>query len=127
MIYEIVDKPKKIETALLDSAVSFASSYLQLEVDFVLKFETLRNYQFGFCDYDEDEIIITIAKRLSPKDAIRTLFHELIHVKQHLDGILERGYVWRGQVYERDYNELPWEIEAYDLEEKMMEKFYGSH
>lgn len=125
MIYEILNKPKKIEPILLDNAVSFAFSYLQIDVDFVLEFETLRRHQYGFCDYDEDEIILTIAKRLSPKDAIRTLFHELVHVKQHIDGRLEYGYKWRGQVYECDYNDLPWEVEAYDLEEKMMKAFYG--
>lgn len=127
MIYEIINQPKRLETTLFDSAVSFASNYLGIDVDFVIEFETLQKHQCGYCDYDEDEVIITLAKRLSVKEAIRTLFHELVHVKQHVDGRLEKGYVWCGQVYECDYNELPWEIEAYDLEEKMMEQFYGSH
>jgi len=125
MIYEVVNQPKRIETVLLDSAVSFACSYLQLNVDFVIEFETLKKHQCGFCDYDEDEVIVTIAKRLSQKDIIRTLFHELVHVKQYIDGRLDHGYKWFGIVYEDDYDKLPWEIEAYKLEEKMMESFYG--
>jgi hypothetical protein len=129
MIYEIINQPKRLETALFDKAVSFACKFLDIDIDIdlIIEFETLQKHQCGYCDYDEDEVIITIAKRLPTKDAIRTMFHELVHVKQHADGRLERGYVWYGQVYECVYNELPWEIEAYDLEEKMMEQFYGSH
>jgi hypothetical protein len=127
MIYEAINQPKKLETDLLDRAVLFACKYLKIDLDLVIEFETLSKGQYGFCDFDEDETIITLAKRLSVKDAIRTLFHELVHVKQHVDGRLERGYIWCGRVYECDYTELPWEIEAYDLEEKMMEQFYGSH
>lgn len=127
MIYEIANKPKRIETVLLDTAVSFACSYLKLNSDFVLEFETLPKHQCGFCDYDGefDETIITIAKRLSQKDIIRTLFHELVHMKQYVDGRLDHGCKWFGVVYEGDYNKLPWEIEAYELEEKMMCAFYS--
>lgn len=127
MIYEVVNQPKRIETALFDSAVSFACKYLKLDVDLTIEFETLQKHQCGFCDYDEDEVIVTIAKRLSKNEAIRTLFHELVHVKQYADGRLDHGYKWHGQVYEDDYANLPWEIEAFDLEEKMVEAFYGSN
>jgi hypothetical protein len=125
MLYEIVNQPKKIETALLDRAVSFACDYLELEVDFTLMFESLKNLQCGFCDYDEDEVIVTIAKRLSPTNAIRTLFHELAHVKQYADGRLENGspQIWMGNPIEDTYENLPWEIEAFEIEENMMSAF----
>lgn len=125
MIYETINTPKKMEAVLLDSAVSFACSYLNLDIDFTIEFETLEKTKCGYCDYDEEEVIITIAKRLSVKEIIRTLFHELVHVKQHYDGRLEYGYKWLGEVYECDYLDLPWEVEAYDLEERMMVAFYG--
>lgn len=127
MIYEIVNKPKKIETALIDSAVSFAVSYLDLDVDFVIEFDTLKNNQCGYCDYDEDEVIVTIAKRLSPKEAIKTIFHELVHVKQYSEGRLEHGspQIWEGTAIEDSYENLPWEVEAFNLEEKMISTFYG--
>lgn len=129
MIYEIVNKPNKIETVLLDSAVSFACSYLQLDIDMTIEFESLKRNQCGFCDYDGeyDEVIVTIAKRLSVKDAIRTLFHELVHVRQYVDGRLEVGspQIWYGVAIEDKYENLPWEIEAFEIEEKMMKVFYG--
>jgi hypothetical protein len=125
MIYEVLNQPKKLEIALLDKAVHFACEYLQLDVDLVVEFETLEKHQCGFCDYDEDEVIITIAKRLSTVEIVRTLFHEMAHVKQHADGRLESGYKWCGKVYEADYDKLPWEIEAFDIEEKMVKAFYS--
>ncbi len=123
MIYEVSNQPKRIETALLDSAVSFACDYLGLDIDLVIEFETLTKHQCGYCDYEEDEVIVTIAKRLSRKEVIRTLFHELVHVKQYTDGRLENGYKWLGKIYEDAYSKLPWEIEAFELEEKMMVDF----
>lgn len=110
---------------MLDHAISFACSYLELDVNLTIQFERLEKGKCGYCDYDEDEVIITIAKRLSLKEILRTLFHEMVHVKQHVEGRLEYGYKWMGIVYEDNYHNLPWEIEAYELEERMMKIFYG--
>lgn len=123
MIYEVINQPKKIETALLDRAVSFASRYLSIDIDLTIEFETLKHHQYGFCDYDEDEIIITIAKRLSPKDVVRTLFHELVHVQQYSEGRLQNGNIWFGEKVEIIYKDYPWEIEAFEVEQKMIEAF----
>ena len=125
MIYEVVNKPKKIEVVLLDSAVLFACSYLKLDLDFVIEFESLKRHQFGLCDYEEDEVIIFIAKRLSVENVVRTLFHELVHVKQYESGRLDHNKLWEGKLYDCNYYEYPWEVEAFDLEEKMMNVFYG--
>jgi hypothetical protein len=125
MIYEAYNQPKKLATALLDRAVAFACEYLQLDVDIDIKFENLPISQFGYCDYDEDEMIIIISKRLSKKEILQTLFHEFVHVKQYIDGRLESGspQKWMGIPVDADYKNRPWEIEAFVLEEKMMKEF----
>ncbi len=126
MIYEVEKKPKRLPYSLLDRAVLFASKFLDLNVDFIIEFEALKTHQCGFCDYYEDDVIITIAKHLSVEDIIRTLFHELVHVKQYNDGRLEHGSsgIWLGVLCEGPYEDLPWELEAYQLEQKMMDAFY---
>lgn len=123
MIYEVNNVPKKLDIALLDKAVSFACDYLKLDVDLTIEFESLKKHQCGFCDYDEDEVIVTIAKRLSLREMLVTLFHELIHVHQYASGRLEHGCKWLGKVYDCAYIELPWEIEAHEMEGVMMKKF----
>jgi hypothetical protein len=123
MIYEVLNAPKKFDTALLDKAVSFACDYLNLDLDLTIEFESLKRHQCGFCDYDDDEVIVTIAKRLSLREMIATLFHEMVHVQQYDSGRLEHGCKWLGEVYKCAYEELPWEIEAHEMESVMMTKF----
>ena len=125
MFYEVENEPKKLSLDLLDRAVLFASDFLELStLDFLnIEFETLKKYQCGFCLYDEDEVIITVAKRLSVHEIIVTIFHELIHVNQYVDGRLEQGSKWLGKVYSCDYDELPWEKEAFEIEQVMMKQF----
>ena len=123
MFYEVENLPKKLSVDILDRAVSFAVDFLELDVDLLIEFESLKKHQCGFCDYDEDEVVITIAKRLSVQEMIVTLFHEMVHVKQYADGRLGPAGIWLGKKYECAYDQLPWEIEAHEMEKVMMEKF----
>ena len=131
MIYEVENIPKKVPLDLLDRAMAFASDFLELDVDLLVSFQSLKKHQCGFCDYsndcdydyDQDEVVITIAKRLSVHEIIVTLFHEMVHVKQYSEGRLEQIGVWLGQKYDCDYADLPWEIEAHETEQIMMEQF----
>ena len=127
MIYYIVNQPKKIETALLDKAVLFACDYLNIDVDFTLEFTSMKRYCFGLCDYDMDEPTIYISKGISKQNIIRTLFHETVHLKQYTDGRLVSGSPqrWLGVAISETYELLPWEVEAFELEEKMMVDFYS--
>ena len=126
MMYEVEKKPKRLPYQLLDRAVLFASKFLDLDVDLIIEFKILKAHQCGFCDYYDDDVTITISRYLAVEDIIRTLFHEMVHVKQYASGRLEHGSsgVWLGIMYEDKYDDLPWEIEAYDLEQKMMDAFY---
>ena len=86
----------------------------------------LRDGVFGWvgvldCDYRPREFEIEIHNRLTPKDYIQTLLHELWHVYQHVTGNLKeiRGKsLWKGIDHSNtDYSDLPWEIEAEKMEE----------
>jgi hypothetical protein len=84
----------------------------------------------------------TINLRNRPEDCslIRTLAHEMVHVKQHAKNQLRcgpqvfsrgkyiptskwNGSVWRPRSKECDYFDSPWEIEAYGLEESLCHKW----
>lgn len=131
MTYEITNLPKKMDEELFHRAVLHSLTFLELDVDFEIIFESMERHQFGLVEYEADEefaeVSVYLAKRLSPKESIRTLFHEMVHVKQYVSGKLEAGAVqkWEGIVYEDDYENLPWELEAFELEEQMMETFGG--
>ena len=58
-------------------------------------------YGYGFCQVDEDgEFLIHIHNDLTPENYAITLIHELVHVKQTCDGLLnydrreEEAVIW---------------------------------
>ena len=61
---------------------------------------------------------------------LRTLAHELVHVKQYIMGDLtwrDKGLLWKGEIctakYLTDQLETPYEIEAYGREKGLLVSF----
>ena len=66
-------------------------------------------YGYGFCQVDEDgEFLIHIHNDLSYEDYVTTLIHELVHVKQTLQGLKDNemreseAYFWE-RLLSREY------------------------
>ena len=62
---------------------------------------------------------------------LRTLAHELVHVKQYIMGDLtwrDKGLLWKGEIctakYLTDQLEAPYEIEAYGREKGLLVSFF---
>lgn len=93
--------------------------------------------EYGSCSYIDSSVDrrvfeIEIDKGLSLPVYIRTLMHELVHVKQYAKN--EMKYLARSHKYTKwhnekidtdsvDYWELPWEIEAHGREEGLTQQF----
>jgi hypothetical protein len=80
---------------------------------------------------DERELAMLVDSRLSYKDLVETIAHEMVHVRQMARGTLKtavsRGkthQIWRGKKM-RDvaYHRRPWEIEAFQLERLLVNNF----
>lgn len=120
-----------VKMSMLDKIVSFAASYLQIDEDawLTIKFsEQMEQNVCGWCDeidIEEKWVEIEVNSNLCLIDMITTIFHEMVHCKQILDGRLVQGFpsIWKGIAYGGQYSELPWEIEAYRLERKMVEEY----
>ena len=68
---------------------------------------------YGFCQVDEDgEFLIHIHNNLDYQDYVTTLIHELVHVKQTLQGLKDHemreseAYFWE-QLLSIEYNDSP--------------------
>jgi predicted metallopeptidase len=86
---------------------------------------------WGYCNGLEDEdYVIEISSNINTSDMVTTIFHELVHVKQIIDGRLdEDGRTWKGKTYDTTktpYKELPWEIEAFRLQRLMTKEFFSA-
>ena len=98
----------------------------------------------GFCNGDDEEVEIEIARndaagRIPLEDIKVNIAHEMVHALQLASGrLVNKGFTFRTneegvqalttkQVFDGveyvgvDYNEQPWEIEAYDQESKIYE------
>jgi hypothetical protein len=83
-------------------------------------------------------------KKQRIEDMIKTLAHEMVHVKQHAKNELQTGHViatrgglkisskWKGEIWkpkrkEDEYYDSPWELEAYSKEISLFYKFTTRH
>ena len=63
---------------------------------------------FGFCQVVEDEFLIHIHNDLTPTEYVKTLAHELSHVRQTLEGLHDNemreqeAYVWE-DIIDKDF------------------------
>jgi hypothetical protein len=141
MIYFADNLPtRKLSYEQLDTVINHACDVLGIPED--ISIEILFTYdivfpQYGDADVEQDDdtqATIRVNRRASKEDIIATLFHEMVHVNQIISGMLTLGEgsrksTWNGNVHEVDYFELPWERQAFELEQYMMatykEKYNG--
>lgn len=133
-MYEVYDKPKGLDYETLDAIVYHACSVLDIENDITITFDDMGPYIAGNCDVEDGVVELTInTKSLTTKNEIAlTIFHELTHARQILDGRLVQGdgltpSSWCGIIYTCSYDKLPWEVEAYYMEKRLLESFNGSY
>ena len=96
-----------------------------LELNFSLrKLKTLYG-QLEQLDDKRREFEIVLDKNIDTKDLIRTVIHEMVHVKQYVRKVLDSEVGgsrmrWKSKTYPYDieYNDMPWEKEANKLETK---------
>ncbi len=129
MLLSVNKVPKKLGTDTLNKVLDFAEKYLKLNAKLEIHIDFIRTKKFlgqyeGIDEHGETHYI-DISEGESQEDIIRSIFHELVHVRQTDDGDLSldgnswKGFLYRTKEIEVDYDHLPWEKEAAELEEKM--------
>lgn len=111
------------------------SNYVYVE----LQFKDLEKGTWGFCsptDYDyknHREFEILINRNLVKYNQIKTICHEMVHVKQfarkELRDFNYNVFKWKGEkltIDDNDYYSSPWEVEALS-KEKPLYKLYKKH
>ena len=76
----------------------------------------------GYClKIDKREFEIEIDRRLKGDDLLTTVFHEMVHVKQGVRKEWEFDEV-KYSTHD-EYLNLPWEVEAYKLQEEILDAY----
>ena len=104
------------EASLADDANRYRPRHFKIVLD---------HHRMGTNDYDREREDTEWGH-----EVLKTLGHELVHVKQYVLGELtwrDRGLTYKGAVYDPDnlldYFELPYEIEAYGRERGLLVAF----
>lgn len=130
MLYFVNKLPKRLGVLEdLDAMVLFAHEYLNLpkELELEINFDySLPKQRAGEADYFDGVASIVLNGRVAKRDFAATVFHEMVHIKQmlHNELTLDNGQArWKGKAYIGYYYSLPWEEEAFRLEQDMMKIF----
>ena len=103
----------------------FAKSYLlpRHKID-EIEIESVKDlHADGDCyDADDRSYIIRVNKELSEQDLLTTIFHEFVHIKQHIKKEFG-GDIFELSNQEVAYEDRPYEIEAFRLEQEMLEEY----
>lgn len=136
MLHVSIDGGSNKERQILYDAYFFALKELmprKQNLDVEITLTDIEGDADGFhmeVEYGVHEI--ELQQGLIEEDMITALFHEMVHVRQHCRGWLkDKGpiKVWKGvewiAAYSTvdEYMALPWEAEAYKLQEEMYEKW----
>lgn len=90
-----------------------------------IELKKLKGYHGTCLDVGDRDYIIEVDKKLSlGEDFITTIFHEMVHVKQYV----RKELFSECNFYEtrEEYLNLPWEIEAYEMQEVLLERWQNS-
>ena len=103
----------KAMAAIVKSGILAGRFDLSIDIEFV------STAGGGCVDMEDGEFLIEINNRMREISIIKTVLHEMIHVKQYAEGRLTQTE-WMGKPHpDLPYRELPWEIEAYAREQEL--------
>lgn len=140
MYIEFTKKLNLKKQSLIEDVIRFCAAQLLTEKDWTgleIEVNVTKSTADGFCEYVDTNVnpksfIIEIHNKLSGTELIKTVMHEMVHVKQYVKGELKERYkpnhhhVWHKEliiVNSKNFNDVPWEVEARDLEEKLFNEY----
>ena len=125
------DKRVIAENAVIWSIKKLGLSRLSsLNID--VKLKKMKEGEFGYCSVGDTirEFCLDINSNVSIKDLVATIIHEMVHVRQFARKEMDTdGMRWKSRNIPEntDYMDLPWEKEAYRLEEKYVKEIWESN
>jgi len=136
MIVLSIDGGTNKERKMAYDAVNFALKYLMprkrnIEIEVMIT-DIPGDADAYHCCIDKGEHELEIQTGLIEEDFMTAVFHEMVHVRQHERGLLKDHGVrkaWKGEEYIGIYDtvdtymNLPWEEEAYRLQEEMYKEW----
>ena len=141
MLLEIKGFNRKQKKIVAAAALYFIEKLIHSRARNKLEVTIIRKklWADGFCQYEDSNIhprsfILEISNKLDGEELIKTVAHELVHVKQYVKNELRERYkpnhhhMWHQEliiVNDDNFYDVPWEIEARELEDVLYKQFVG--
>jgi hypothetical protein len=139
MKLKVIKSPDRNFTPYIKRAANFYAQYLipgkklRNNLELFIKFNHKMPY-FGLAQIEDYNLsgkprtfLVEIHPWIGAKEILRTLAHEMVHVKQFVNGETNENLSkWMGVPIDSDaidYYHQPWEMEAYSIEIGMFTKF----
>tara|TARA_B100002019_G_scaffold286988_1_gene298276 strand:+ start:1696 stop:2094 length:399 start_codon:yes stop_codon:yes gene_type:complete len=113
---------------LIEDVANFAIDTLMPSVyNLEVEIEVGQHDSQGGCVFNGDVFELEIDSKIKGDDLITCVLHEMVHVWQHVSKKLieknGRSY-WNGVDHtDTPYLDQPWEVQAYDMQETLLEKW----
>lgn len=113
---------------LIEDVANFAIDTLMPRVyNLEIEIEVGQHDSQGGCVFNGDVFELEIDSKIKGDNLITCVLHEMVHVWQHVSKKLieknGRSY-WNGVDHtDTPYLDQPWEVEAYDMQETLLEKW----
>jgi len=113
---------------LIEDVANFAIDTLMPSVyNLEVEIEVGQHDSQGGCVFNGDVFELEIDSNIKGDDLITCVLHEMVHVWQHVSKKLieknGRSY-WNGVDHtDTPYLDQPWEVQAYDMQETLLEKW----
>ena len=125
--------PKKIKSAIDFFATELFTPQMKRHVEIRVRQRDLGTWH-GFAsieDYNSlgqpRSFVIELHKNDNEAEKLKTLAHELVHVRQYVRNELnDEMNTWKGRKIDSDsipYDDQPWEVEANELGELLYERY----
>ena len=122
---------RKKQRLVVEDAVKWSIKKLNLHrirtLNLTFSIKSLKSLygQLEQLDDKRREFSVVLDKNVDTKDLIRTVIHEMVHIKQYIRKEMDSEIVgsrmrWKSKTYPYDikYDDMPWEKEANRLETK---------
>ena len=91
------------------------------KLEITIKIQNLKGIYADVLHADDRNMEMRLQRGLSFYDIVSTVCHEMVHVKQYVKGELGDFHQWKSRKIsdKTNYHDLPWEKEAFKLEERL--------
>jgi len=134
MNYIEVNGGNKFQREIAEKVVQFCIKEMMPRVRTLyieLNIKKMTGDAVGYCMMGDGnrEFEIECSKDLTLKDFVTTVAHEMVHIKQYYRKEMDcYGKKWKKKTIPdgTDYYDLPWEKEAYRLQDKLAQKIWDA-